>query len=125
MNPRLVVAGGALGLGAVLGVPHGHQREGLHAPGAAEGHVHRGYAVTARGDAESHGPQADVGGFQKDVLHAAPSSSGAKSTRPLTPIGKPLSDISPGKSMLPCEQPPVLRGLFHYSRMKSTHQKPR
>ena len=69
MNPRLVVAGGALGLGAVLGVPHGHQREGLHAPGAAEGHVHRGYAVTARGDAEPHGTQADVGGFQKDVLH--------------------------------------------------------
>ena len=27
--------------------------------------------------------------------------------------------------MLPCEQPPVFRRLFHYSRMKSTTQKPR
>ena len=27
--------------------------------------------------------------------------------------------------MLPCEQPPVFRGLLHYSRMKSTTQKPR
>ena len=27
--------------------------------------------------------------------------------------------------MLPCEQPPVFRGLFHYSRMKSATQKPR
>ena len=51
-------------------------------------------------------------------------SSAAKSTRQLTPIGRPLSDISPGKLMFSCEQPPILRGLLHYSRMKSAPQKP-
>ena len=30
-------------------------------------------------------------------------------------IGRPLSDISPGKLIFPYEQPPVLRELFHYS----------
>ena len=37
---------------------------------------------------------------------------------------RPLSDISPGTLMFSCEQPPVPRGLFHYSRMKSAPQKP-
>ena len=45
--------------------------------------------------------------------------------RTLTPTGRPLSDIFPGKSMFPCEQPLVLRRLFHYSRMKSAPRKPR
>lgn len=40
-------------------------------------------------------------------------------------IGRPLSDISPGKLIFPYEQPPVLRGLFHYSRAKSTSRKNR
>lgn len=40
-------------------------------------------------------------------------------------IGRPLSDISPGKLILPYEQPPVLRGLFHYSCTKSTSRKNR
>ena len=56
---------------------------------------------------------------------SARSSSTEQSTRPLTPIGRPLSDIFPGKLTFPCEQPPALRGLFHYSRTKSTPQKPR
>ena len=45
--------------------------------------------------------------------------------RTLTPIGRPLSDIFPVKLTFPCEQPPIFRGLFHYSRMKSATQKPR
>ena len=45
--------------------------------------------------------------------------------RALTLTGRPLSDIFPGELILPCEQPPVFRGLFHYSRMKSATQKPR
>lgn len=45
--------------------------------------------------------------------------------RTLTLTGRPLSDIFPGELILPCEQPPVFRGLFHYSRMKSATQKPR
>lgn len=45
--------------------------------------------------------------------------------RTFTPIGRPLSDIFPGKLTFPCEQPPIFRGLFHYSRMKSATQKPR
>lgn len=40
-------------------------------------------------------------------------------------IGRPLSDISPGKLIFPYEQPPVLRELFHYSRTKSTPRKNR
>lgn len=56
---------------------------------------------------------------------SARSSSAASSARPLTPIGRPLSDIFPGELTLPCEQPPVLRGLFHYSRMESAPRKPR
>ena len=56
---------------------------------------------------------------------SSPSSSVASSTRPLTPTGRPLSDIFPGKLIFPCEQPPVLRGLFHYSRMESAPRKPR
>ena len=56
---------------------------------------------------------------------SAPSPSVAKSTRRLTPTGRPLSDVFPGKLMLPCEQPPVLRKLLHYSRTKSTPWKPR
>lgn len=38
---------------------------------------------------------------------------------------RPLSDISPGALMFSCEQPPIPRGLFHYSRMKSAPRKPR
>ena len=45
--------------------------------------------------------------------------------RTLTLTGRPLSDIFQGELILPCEQPPVFRGLFHYSRMKSATQKPR
>lgn len=45
--------------------------------------------------------------------------------RTLTLTGRPLSDIFPGELILPCEQPPVLRGLFHYSRMESASRKPR
>ena len=45
--------------------------------------------------------------------------------RAFTLTGRPLSDIFPGELILPCEQPPVLRRLFHYSRMKSATQKPR
>ena len=55
---------------------------------------------------------------------SALSSSAAQSTGPHTPIGRPLSDISPDKLMFTCERPPILRGLFHYSRMKSAPQKP-
>ena len=55
---------------------------------------------------------------------SALSSNAEKSTGPHTPIGRPLSDISPGKLTFPCEQPPVPRELFHYSRMKSAPQKP-
>ena len=57
--------------------------------------------------------------------NSAPSSSAASSMRTLTPTGRPLSDIFPGELILPCEQPPVLQGLFHYSRMKSAPRKPR
>ena len=56
---------------------------------------------------------------------SVPNSSAANSTRTLTPTGKPLSDIFPGELTFPCEQPPVLRRLFHYSRMKSAPRKPR
>lgn len=56
---------------------------------------------------------------------SAMSSSAANSTRTLTPTGKPLSDIFLGELTFPCEQPPVLRRLFHYSRMKSAPWKPR
>lgn len=45
--------------------------------------------------------------------------------RTLTLTGRPLSDIFQGELILPCEQPPVFRGLFHYSRMISAMQKPR
>lgn len=45
--------------------------------------------------------------------------------RTLTLTGRPLSDIFPGELILPCEQPPALRGLFHYSRMESAPRKPR
>lgn len=47
---------------------------------------------------------------------SALSLSAEKSTRPLTPTGRHLSDIFLGKLTFPCEQPPVFRGLFHYSR---------
>ena len=56
---------------------------------------------------------------------SASSSSAASSTRTLTPTGRPLSDIFPGELILPCEQPPVLRGLFRYSRVESAPRKPR
>ena len=42
-----------------------------------------------------------------------------------TPIGRPRSDIFPGKLMLHCEQPPVFRRPLLYSHMKSTPWKPR
>lgn len=45
---------------------------------------------------------------------SALSLSAEKSTRPLTPTGRHLSDIFPGKLTFPCEQPPVFRGLFHF-----------
>jgi hypothetical protein len=45
--------------------------------------------------------------------------------RTLTLTGRPLSDIFQGELILPCEQSPVFRGLFHYSRMKSATRKPR
>lgn len=45
--------------------------------------------------------------------------------RTFTPIRRHLSDISAGKLMFSCEQPPVFRRLFHYSRMESAPRKPR
>ena len=57
-----------MGSGRCWGCPTATSAKGS-TPGGCRGHVHRGYAVTARGDAKPHGPQADVGGFQKDVLH--------------------------------------------------------
>ena len=56
---------------------------------------------------------------------SALSSSAANSTGPHTPTGRPLSDIFPGELTFSCEQPPVLRRLFHYSRMESAPRKPR
>lgn len=56
---------------------------------------------------------------------SVPSSNAANSTRTLTLAGRPLSDIFPGELTFSCEQPPVLRRLFHYSRMKSAPLKPR
>ena len=45
MDARLVVAGGALGLGMVQGVAHCHEGERFHLSGAAEGDLHRRDAV--------------------------------------------------------------------------------
>lgn len=46
------------------------------------------------------------------------------SVKTFIPKGRSHSDISPGKLMFSCERPPVPRGPFHYSRMKSAPQKP-